>query len=517
MTLASLQNLERWGGLRQPSIANTHQFPASQELSRLLVSLNLQGREDEIARLFPLLQGVTTKRQVEQLRGLGLNRNTLSRLRTLFHQRDIERRQAEAAAAIVPEPPAQPTPAFNAVVKATAPVARKMQQRQTSTAQAHAIVSPQAQFQAQQTFIDTQRERELQNERQQKRKIDGIRMARAEAQRRQQQETHRQTLLLLEDELAQQQATLERILASGAVSDSIKRQRVQEYQRFLDNVNEERFYKDRQSGLSAVEAELNDKKRQREAAQTYAAYQARISDDTRAKQVRNLQLVTDAYLAELAKRQRAEEEAYVSMQQVFSQVNALFNAETQKLRTELDSRRAQWETYFSYINRLNFDSTNQFLNSIWLVTAEVIKAIAIRKAAEGVATGNIPQVVASIAVAGGASIAEHQIRQQARTEQQEVNRARIFHNAQNDMFLQRSVGRAAQRTDASGYAIRQAQRRNAQDATNIVVNALKQAQGTPGQKEIVLNITQPIIINDRIIDELFETHRTRVDLGLAVP
>lgn len=180
-------------------------------------------------------------------------------------------------------------------------------------------------------------------------------------------------------------------------------------------------------------------------------------------------------------------------------------------------RASQYQAYFGYINRLNYESTQLFLASIASVTTAVLKSIAIRKAAEAAASGNIVAAVGWGLGAVAADVVEARVTRGGSRQDAEpfVRRAQVFHSAQNDLVMEQHVARALGGQQAE-HAMRQTQRRNVKDAATAAARgAATAAAANPANVEYL----QPIInvyIGEDQMDATFETHYRRRELGLVV-
>lgn len=154
--------------------------------------------------------------------------------------------------------------------------------------------------------------------------------------------------------------------------------------------------------------------------------------------------------------------------------------------------------------------------SIASITTAVLKSIAIRKAAEAAASGNIIAAVGWGLGAVAADVVEARVTRGGSRQDAEpfVRRAQVFHSAQNDLVMEQHVARALGGQQAE-HAMRQTQRRNVKDAANAAARGAATAAAKPANVEYL----QPIInvyIGEDQMDAIFETHYRRRELGLVV-
>ena len=510
---ASKEDVERFKDLQDLGATRMLQPFQREDYQNLVTTQDQRGELIQLLRGTRITATTPTGRRQEAARHIETLKNAYRRLRESGVGANDERtlqiaRQINAlydVSGTRPTGSTAPSPEFEVTV--TAPTTRTRQNIVDRTP-----VAPQEIFD-----IDA----EIKKEREVKRQADRIRQQRFESFQKQEEEKQRIYVSGLEFELDNERERLQNTLNNDAVSIEAKKEAINNFEIFLDGVNEARYFKDREGRMDLAEAELNDDKRRMAAAKEVSDYEQQVNTESTNTAIENYKRLALAIQQQNAQRkQEADKRKADRDKETADQIAAIdkvqrfLSESTLKHQAEVNARRHQWSTYFSYINQLNFESTEQFLTSLSAIGAAIARNIFLEQALRQASIGNIPGAIGfGVAALGAEASSQYIQREGSRSRASDLTRSRIFHTAQNDMILKRSVERVIS-PRRQEFQMAQIQRRNAQDATNIVTNALKTA-GQTGSKDIVLNITMPVQVGDEIVDTMFEQHRQRVDLGLA--
>lgn len=174
---------------------------------------------------------------------------------------------------------------------------------------------------------------------------------------------------------------------------------------------------------------------------------------------------------------------------------------------EIKKRERLYRNYFKYINQLNLQSKDLFIQSAVQITATIIRQTLIQKAIESAASGNF---IGAIGFGAGAiaTTGLESVITSALQGQQGNARTQTFHNATNDALVEMAVARAlTRRQDIAGHQEFMDNRQQAHDVANAVDQGIRNTpEGAGARPEVFIG---KLYVNDKFVQE-FEFRRAEL-------